>query len=119
MKSKGMLDSVKKVGKFNLLTAKIEARPDEARGLCDSFKSKFTDGIIVLAAVCDGKLNFVSAAGAEAVKSGAHCGNILKEVSAVCGGKGGGRPDSAMSGGKDLEKIEEALLLAEKIISGI
>ena len=119
MKSRAMLDSVKEIGKFKVLTAKVDSRPDEARGLCDSFKAKFSCGIIVLAAVKDGKLNFVAAAGADAVKAGAHAGNILKEISAVCGGKGGGRPDSAMSGGKDIDKVEEALALAEEIISKI
>ena len=119
MKSRAMLDSVKEIGKFKVLTAKVDSRPDEARGLCDSFKAKFSCGLIVLAAVKDGKLNFVAAAGADAVKAGAHAGNILKEISAVCGGKGGGRPDSAMSGGKDIDKVEEALALAEEIISKI
>jgi len=119
MKSKAMLDSVKDIGSFKVLTAKVESRPDEARGLCDSFKAKFENGIIVLAAVSDGRLNFVSAAGSAAVKAGAHAGNILKEISAVCGGKGGGRPDSAMSGGKDVSKVSDALALAEKIISEI
>ena len=112
-----MLDSVKDIGKFKVLTAKVDARPDEARGLCDSFKAKFDNGVIVIAAVNGGNLNFVAAAGAQAVKNGAHAGNILKEISAVCGGKGGGRPDSAMSGGKDIDKIPDALLLAEEIIS--
>ncbi len=119
MKSKAMLDSVKEIGKFKVLTARLDSRPDEARGLCDSFKARFENGVIVLAAVCEGRLNFVAAAGAEAVKAGAHAGNILKEISAVCGGKGGGRPDSAMSGGKDIDKVDEALALAEKIISSL
>ena len=119
MKSKAMLDSVKEIGSFKVLTARVDSRPDEARGLCDSFKAKFANGIIVLAAVKDGKLNFVAAAGQDAVKAGAHAGNILKEISAVCGGKGGGRPDSAMSGGKDIDKVSDALALAEKLISEI
>ena len=119
MKSKAMLDSVKEIGGFKVLTARVDSRPDEARGLCDSFKARFSDGIIVIAAVNDGKLNFVAAAGADAVKGGAHAGNILKEISAVCGGKGGGRPDSAMSGGKDIDKVEKALALAEEIISNL
>ena len=117
MKSKAMLDSVKEIGKFKVLTAKVDSRPDEARGLCDSFKSRFADGVIVLAAVSGDKLNFVAAAGSDAVKAGAHAGNILKEISALCGGKGGGRPDSAMSGGRDIDKVPEALALAEEIIS--
>ena len=65
--------------------------------------------MVVFALVSDGKLNFVAAAGSEAVKAGAHAGKILSTVSEICGGKGGGRPDSAMSGGKDIAKIGEAL----------
>jgi alanyl-tRNA synthetase len=69
--------------------------------------------------VFDGKLNFVAAAGQDAVKAGAHAGNILKEISAICGGKGGGRPDSAMSGGRDIDKIDEALAKAEEILASL
>ncbi|MBQ8688928.1 MAG: alanine--tRNA ligase [Clostridia bacterium] len=119
MKSASLLDDVKEVGSFKLLTAKIDARPDEARGLCDTFKAKFPTGVAVFAAVSGDKLNFVAAAGADAVKAGAHAGNILKEISAICGGKGGGRPDSAMSGGRDLDKIPEALAAVEKILLNI
>ena len=119
IKSQSLMDNVKTLGKFKLLTAKIESRPDEARNLCDTFKSKFADGVVVFAAVSGDKLNFVSAAGAEAVKAGAHAGNILKDISAICGGKGGGRPDSAMSGGRDLDKIDEALARVEEILASI
>ena len=116
LKTQSLLENIKQVGNFKLLTAKIEARPDSARGLCDSVKAKFSDGVAVFAAISDGKLNFVAAAGPEAVKCGAHAGNILKEISAICGGKGGGRPDSAMSGGRELDKIEDALARVEEIL---
>ena len=119
MKSKALLEGIKEVGKFKLLTAKVEARPDSARGLCDSVKSKFADGVAVFAAINEGKLNFVACAGPEAVKAGAHAGNILKEISAICGGRGGGRPDSAMSGGQDLSKIDEALARVEEILKSL
>ncbi len=119
LKTQSLLENIKTVGKFKLLTAQIEARPDSARGLCDTVKAKFADGVAVFAAVSDGKLNFVAAAGAEAVKAGAHAGNILREISAICGGKGGGRPDSAMSGGRDLDKIGEALAKVEEILLSI
>ena len=82
-------------------------------------KLRDIDGVVIFAAVNDGGLNFVAAAGQDAVKAGAHAGNILREISAICGGKGGGRPDSAMSGGRDLDKIDEALKRAEEIISTI
>ena len=119
MKTQSLLDNIKTVGKFKLLTAKVEAKPDSARGLCDAVKAKFSDGVAVFAAVSDGKLNFVASAGPDAVKAGAHAGNILKEISAICGGKGGGRADSAMSGGRDLDKIDEALAKAEEILKNI
>ena len=118
MKTASLIDSVKSVGSYKLLTARLDdVRPDAARGLCDTFKSKYADGVVVFALVSDGKLNFVAAAGAEAVKMGAHAGKILSEVSAICGGKGGGRPDSAMSGGKDIDKIDEALAKVEAILA--
>ena len=115
-KAEALLSSIKTVGKFKLLTARVDMRPNEARGLCDTVKDKYSDAVAVFAAVSDGKLNFVAAAGADAVAAGAHAGNILKDVSAICGGKGGGRPDSAMSGGRDIEKIEEALQRVEEIL---
>ena len=104
-----IIDSAKQVGAYKLLTAKLEMKPDAARTLCDSIKAEHPDMVAVLALVNDGKLNFIACCGADAVKAGAHAGNILRAVSAICGGKGGGRPDSAMSGGSDLSKIDEAL----------
>ena len=119
IKTESLLSGIKNIGKFKLLCAKVEMRPDAARGLCDTVKSKYADAVAVFAAVCDGKLNFVACAGSEAVKAGAHAGNILKEISAIAGGKGGGRPDSAMSGGRDLDKVDEALAQVEIILSNI
>ena len=118
-KAEALLAGLKTVGKFKLLAAKVEMRPDQARGLCDTLKEKHPDAVAVFAAVADGKLNFAVAAGADAVKAGAHAGNILREVAAICGGKGGGRPDSAMGGGKDIDKIPEALNKAEEILANI
>ena len=119
MKTEGLLSSLKPVGGFLLLTATVEMKPDAARALCDTVKSKYANGVAVLAVVSDGKFNFVAAAGKDAVAAGAHCGNILREVSAITGGKGGGRPDSAMSGGRDLDKIDAALAKAEEILAAI
>ena len=119
IKTESLLSGIKAVGPFKLLTARVEMKPDAARGLCDTVKSKYPDSVAVFAAVNDGKLNFVAAVGQEAVKLGAHAGNILKDISAIAGGKGGGRPDSAMSGGKDLDKIDAALARVEEILLAI
>ena len=104
-----LLSSAVQVGPYRLLTAKLDIRPDAARGICDSIKSSQPDMVAVFATVFEGKLNFVACCGAEAVKNGAHAGKIVGAVSAVTGGKGGGRPDSAMSGGQDISRIGEAL----------
>ena len=119
IKTESLLSGIKTVGKFKLLVAKVEMKPDAVRGLADTVKSKYSDAVAVFAAINDGKLGFVASAGADAVKSGAHAGNILKEISAITGGKGGGRPDSAMSGGRDLDKVDEALARVEEILSAI
>ena len=119
IKTESLLSGLKTVGKFKLLVAKVDMRADAVRGLCDTVKSKYSDGVAVFAAISDGKLNFVASAGSEAVKAGAHAGNILKEISAITGGKGGGRPDSAMSGGRDLDKVDEALSRVEEILSAL
>ena len=119
IRAKSLLDGIKTVGKHKLLTASVEMRPDAARALLDAVKEKHPDAIAVLAAVSDGRLNFVAAAGPEAVKAGAHAGKILSEISVICGGKGGGRPDSAMSGGKDIDKITDALKRAEEIVESL
>jgi aspartyl aminopeptidase len=104
-----IIDKATQVGAYKLLTARLDMKVDAARTLCDSIRADHPAMVAVFALVNDGKLNFIACCGADAVKAGAHAGNILRSVSAICGGKGGGRPDSAMSGGSDLSKIEEAL----------
>ena len=96
-----------------------EAGMDAARALCDTFKDKYADIVVVLAVKSGDRLNFVGAAGSDAVKAGAHAGKLLGAVSAITGGKGGGRPDSATSGGKDPEKVPEALAAAGGILEGM
>ena len=116
IKTESLLSGIKQVGKFKLLLAKVEMKPDAARALSDTVKSKDGCAVCVLAAIADGKLNFVVSAGGEAVKCGAHAGKIVGEISQICGGRGGGRPDSAMSGGRDLDKVDLALTRAEEIL---
>ena len=120
----GKLDSLlagaKSVGAVRLVTADLgETALDAVRSLCDALRDKAPDAVAVFAAVNGGKLNFVSACGKDAVSHGAHAGNLLKAVSAITGGKGGGRPDSATSGGRDLDKIPDALAAATEILGAM
>ncbi len=115
-----LLAGAKSVGKFSVITADLkDMSADAVRSLGDSIKDKNASAVAVFAIHSGEKLNFICVCGKEAVQNGAHAGNILREVSAVTGGKGGGRPDSAMSGGKDISKIAEALLLAPELVAKI
>ena len=80
-----------------------------ARSLCDALKEQDAAVVAVLSVHADGKLNFLCACGKDAVAKGAHAGKILKTISVIAGGNGGGRPDSATSGAKDASKIPQAL----------
>jgi alanyl-tRNA synthetase len=86
------------------------------RNLGDQMRDK-VGGVVVLAAVMDGgKISILTMATKDAIAKGAHAGNIVKAVAKVCGGGGGGRPDMAQAGGKDVSKVDEALEAAWGII---
>ena len=115
-----LLAGAKTVKGVRLIAADLgETGMDSARALCDTFKDKYADMVVVLAVKNGERLNFVGAAGSDAVKAGAHAGKLLGAVSAVTGGKGGGRPDSATSGGRDLAKVPEALAAAADLLAGM
>ena len=92
---------------------------DAARSLADEIKARYDDVVAVLAIAPEGKLNFLAIAGKNAVAAGAHAGKLVGAVAAVTGGKGGGRPDNAMAGGRDTEKIAEALASANATLAGM
>ena len=118
VKLSSLLSSTKKVGAYNFLSAKVEGvSADAVRSVCDNMRANDADSIAIIALVNDGKLNFIASCGKNAVSGGIKAGQLVKEVAMVCGGGGGGRPDSAMAGGKDISKVEEALALAETIVA--
>ena len=115
-----LVADAKEVGAFKLITADLGATGvDAARTLCDQIKDKMPEAVAVFAVNDGAKLNFIAAAGSAAVKSGAHAGKLVGAVAAVTGGKGGGRPDSATSGGKDISKVADALAAAESVLAGM
>ena len=105
------------VGSVNFVKATFEnVTVDVVRTAIDKLKDKDTSIVALFALKNDGKLQFVSGCGKDAVKNGAHAGMLLKAVSAIVGGGGGGRPDSATSGGKDLSKLDDAMKEANDIL---
>ena len=72
--------------------------------------------VAVLASINGEKVSFLAVCGKEAVARGIKAGELVKSVSAVCGGKGGGKPDSAMGGGTDLLKVDDALATVDDFV---
>ena len=113
----GVLGSAKQIKSVKLIAFNAEGMDvDSARTLGDKIKAEHSDTVAVLAVNANGKLNFIAVAGKDAVANGVHAGKLVGAVAAVTGGKGGGRPDSAMAGGVDVSKIDEALTKAEEIV---
>jgi alanyl-tRNA synthetase len=86
--------------------------------MVDSAKDKGDDIVVVFAGKQEAKgtCSFICYCGKEAIANGAHAGNIVREVATIAGGAGGGKPDTAMAGGKDIAKIADALNAAEEIV---
>ncbi|MDO5142421.1 MAG: alanine--tRNA ligase [Eubacteriales bacterium] len=104
----------------NVVATKLEdVSADVLRMMGDGIKEKAPNLVAVLSAVNDGKVSLLCVCGAEAVKKGAHAGKIIKEVAKIVGGGGGGRPDSATAGGKQPEKLEEALESVNNIVDAL
>ena len=113
----GVLNSAKQIKSVKLIAFNAEGMDvDSARTLGDKIKAEHSDTVAVLAVNAHGKLNFIAVAGKDAVANGVHAGKLVGAVAAVTGGKGGGRPDSAMAGGVDVTKIDEALTKAHEIV---
>ena len=83
----------------------------------DVLRDKDAAVAAVLAAVNGDKVTFLAVCGKDAVKAGVKAGDIVKHVCTVCGGSGGGKPDSAMGGGKDASKMDEALASVESFVA--
>jgi alanyl-tRNA synthetase len=112
-----LLDNIKKIGKFNLVSGKFQGMDmNTLREMGDKLKDKVEDSVVVLSCYDDSKVNFIVMASENAVKNGAHSGNLIREVAKVAGGGGGGRPNMAQAGGKDPNKVDDALLKAEEIL---
>ena len=104
---------------IKLVCAEIkDADANALRTMGDQLKNKLEKGVVVLASANGGKVNLLAMATDEAVKAGAHAGNIIKAAAAVCGGGGGGRPNMAQAGGKDASKITDALAKAKEVLEG-
>ena len=113
-----LLESAKEIGGMKILTAKVSGMDAaKLRQMGDMLRDKAANIVGVLASVNGEKPSFLAICGKDAVAKGLKAGEVVKLVCSTCGGSGGGKPDSAMGGGKDAAKVDEALSLVEGFVS--
>lgn len=120
--AKELLAQARPVGALQLITARFDdMAPDALRALCETAKGSADNVVCVLAAVqtAKGTVNFAASCAKGAVAAGAHAGNLVRAVAKAAGGSGGGKPDTAMAGGKDAAKTNEALKAAFGALSDL
>ena len=103
---------------LKVITAALpDADAARLRQMGDQLRDKAPNAVAVLACVKDGKITFLAVCGKEAVQKGIKAGDIIKQVSAIAGGSGGGKPESAMGGGKDPLMLDNALAMVDNFVS--
>jgi len=119
IEAKSLINKVKEVNGIQLLVSRVEINEsNQLRTMLDELKQKMKSGVIVLGAVLDGKVQLI--AGVTKDLTGTyHAGKLIKEVAGICGGGGGGRPDMAQAGGKDPNRLSEALQYVEEWVKNI
>jgi alanyl-tRNA synthetase len=112
-----LLDKAEKVNGITLLAAKVpSASLSVLRDMGDLLRDRLKSAVIVLGTVYDSKPGFVAMVTPDLTKRGLHAGDIVKQVAAVTGGSGGGKADMAQAGGKDKNKLDEALELVKRLV---
>lgn len=110
LEGSNLASSVREVGGVPVLAAQVDAPDiDSLRRMMDELKERVSEGVIVLGAANNGKVQLVARVSEAYVKKGLHAGKLVKVAASHCGGGGGGRPDMAQAGGKQPERLGEAL----------
>ena len=112
------LDKAKEIGGLHVTSAKLaDTDANALRTIGDVLRDKDASVVALLASVNGEKISYLCVCGAEAVKKGIKAGDVIKFVTAITSGKGGGKPDSAMGGGTDLSKLDESLAAFEEFVA--
>ena len=116
--ARNFLMSAKDVGGLKVLTGQRDGMDANAmRKMGDFLRDKEPNVVAVMASVNGGKISFLAVCGKNAVSKGIKAGDIIKTITPVCGGRGGGKPDSAMGGGSDLLKLDDALAMVDDFVA--
>ena len=115
-KANSLFDNAIDLGGVRVITAKVPGGADALRKMCDSIRDKAADAVAVLVSVEGEKMSLAVTVAKDAQAHGLKAGLLVKDIAAIAGGKGGGKPDFAMAGLKDASKIDEALAAAADIV---
>ena len=106
------------IGGLKVLTVNVPgADAGKLRQIGDTLRDKAANVVAVLSAVNEDKITFLAVCGKDAVAKGVRAGDLVKQVCTICGGSGGGKPDSAMGGGKDAMKLDDALATVDDFVA--
>lgn len=120
LKSADMFSKPTLVDGLELYIAKIDGTtPDALRSMGDDLKNKGENVVALIAGVNGEKANLVSVCGKNAIAKGVKAGDLVREIAKLAGGGGGGRPDSAMAGAKDISKLDGALAAVEQTVKSL
>jgi len=113
-----ILFGARTIGGLHVVTAAIpDADAGKLRQMGDTLRDKASDVVAVLSSVNGDKITFLAVCGKDAIAKGIKAGDLVKQVCTCCGGSGGGKPDSAMGGGKDVSKVDDALALVDDFVA--
>ncbi|MEG2396196.1 MAG: alanine--tRNA ligase [Oscillospiraceae bacterium] len=118
-KTSKLVESAIDVDGLRLIVAFVgEESSENVKAYCEKAKSYGENVVAVIAGINKEKktISFACAANTDAIKRGVHAGNMVREIAKIAGGSGGGKPDLAMAGGKDFDKIDDALFAADNIL---
>ena len=117
-RSERFLFAAKNIGGMHVITStRSDLDAGDLRKAGDFLRDRDPKVVAVLAAVKDAKVSFCAVCGKEAVVAGIKAGDVVRAVSAVAGGKGGGKPESAMGGGSDVLKTDDALAIVDDFVA--
>ena len=120
LKSADMFSNPEMVGEIEVYTARVDgSTPDALRSMGDDLKASNDNAVAIIAGANGEKATIVAVCGKNAIAAGIKAGDVVREVAKLAGGGGGGRPDSAMAGAKDVSKLDEAIASTVEIVKAI